>query len=273
MKISKKLQLLSLLLVTITFNACANPKKESNQASSENSANQPTQVKQTVKASSPLHAELNKAKETGKAVFVVVTGTGAADLNKAMSIAKSATTIYKNAVVIQMNRDLPVNADLVSEWGLSGAPLPLILSISPKGYATGGYVLADATADKIAALVPTPKMDEVYAAINNKKSTFIIVSKKSNIDKAGILANCKSAATQLKNNVAIIEIDLADPKEAAFIKQLNLKSAPNTTSVLVLNASGQTTGSFNGKVDAAQLVGAATKVVKSCGSSCSPGGC
>ncbi|HJV79169.1 MAG TPA: hypothetical protein VJ602_12360, partial [Paludibacter sp.] len=237
------------------------------------SANRTAQVKPTVKVSSPLHTELNKAKETGKAVFVVVTGTGATDLNKAMSVAKSATTIYKNAVVIQMNRDLPVNADLVEQWGLSGVPIPLILSISPKGYATGGYVLADAKAEKIAALVPSPKEDDVYAAINNKKSTFIIVSKKSNTDKAGILANCKSAAIQLKNNVAIIEIDLADPKEASFIKQLNLKSAPNTTSVLVLNASGQTTGSFNGKVDAAQLVGAATKIVKSCGSSCSPGGC
>src|SRR5665647_1800038 len=99
MKVSKKLQLLSLLLVAITFNACANPKKESSQASTENSANQPTQVKQTVKASSPLHAELNKAKAAGKAVFVVVTGTGAADLNKAMSIAKSATTIYKLSLI------------------------------------------------------------------------------------------------------------------------------------------------------------------------------
>lgn len=273
MKVSKKLQLLSLLLVVITFNACANPKQESNQANSENSANQQTQVKQTVKSTSPLQSELNKAKAAAKAVFVVVTGTGAAELNKAMSVAKNATTIYKNAVVIQMNRDLPENADLVSEWRLSGAPLPLILSISPKGYATGGYVLAEATAEKIAALVPSPKMDEVYATINNRKPTILVVSKKTNTDKAGILANCKSAATQLKNNVAIIEIDLTDPKEASFIKQLNLKNAPNTTSVLVLNASGQTTGSFSGKVDVAQLVGAATKVVKSCGTSCSPGGC
>jgi Mrp family chromosome partitioning ATPase len=273
MKISKKNQLLTLLLATFTFSACANPNANNKQAVTENSANQQTQAKQTIKAASPLHAELNKAKTDGKAIFVVVTGTGATDINKAMSIAKNAIAISKNATVIQMNRDLPVNEDLVSEWRLSGAPLPLILVISPKGYTTGGYTLADATADKIAALVPSPKMDEVYAAINNKKPSILVISKKSNIDKAGIILNCKSAANQLKNNVSIIEIDSTDPKEAAFIKQLNLKSGLNKTSVLVLNSSGQTTGSFTGKVEVAEIVGAATKVIKSCGTSCSPGGC
>lgn len=273
MKISKKNRLVTLLLASFTFSACANPSTNNKQVAAENSANQQTQVKQTIKAASPLHAELNKAKTDSKAVFVVVTGTGATDINKAMSIAKNATSIYRNATVIQMNKDLPVNEDLVNEWRLSGAPLPLILVISPKGYVTGGYILADATANKIAALVPSPKMDEVYAAINNKKPSILVISKKSNTDKNGILINCKTAANQLKNNVAIIEIDIIDPKEAAFIKQLNLKSEPNKTSVLVLNSSGQTTGSFSGKVEVAEIVGAATKVIKSCGTSCSPGGC
>ena len=273
MKISKKLQLLSLLLVVITSNACANPKTESNAASPESTANQQAQVAKTSNASSALQAELNKAKAGGKAVFVVVTGTGATDLNKAMTIAKGANAIYKNATVIQMNKDLPVNESLVAEWRLAGAPVPLILVLSSKGLPTGGYALADATSQNVAALVPSPKLEQVYAAIENKQPTILVISKKSNTDKAGILANCKSAATQLKNKVSIVEIDLADPKEASFIKQLNLKSEPNKTSVLVLNASGQTTGSFNGKVDAAQLVGAATKVVQSCGTSCSTGGC
>jgi len=276
MKILNKLQLLTLLLATVTtFTACANSNAESKKVDAQKGSPAKSAVAQkTPNASSSLQLELDKAKSAGKAVFVVVTGAGTTGIDKATTIAKGATGIYKKAVVIQMDRDLPINAEFVSKWGLSGAPLPLILSISPKGNATGGYTLAEATAAKIAALVPSPKMDDVYVALYNKKPVFLVVSKKSNIDKAAILNNCKSAVTQLKAKATIVEIDLEDPKEAAFIKQLNLQSATNSTTVMVLNASGRTTGMFNGKVETSELVTAATKVISGgCGSSCSPGGC
>lgn len=276
MKTSNKFRLMALLLaMTTTFSACANSNAENKQASVKKGAQEKTQAEQkSTKANSPLQAELNKAKAAGKAVFVVVTGAGATDVDKATSIAKAAVGINKNAIILKMDRDLPVNAELVSQWGLSGAPLPLILTVSAKGYPTGGYVLADATAEKVAALVPSPKLDDVYAALNAKKPVFLVVSKKSNIDKSAILSSCKSASAKLSGNVAIVEIDLADPKEATFIKILNLQSPTNTTTVMVLNTSGQSTGLFKGKVEAAELVSAATKVVSGgCGTSCAPGGC
>lgn len=276
MKTSNKFRLMALLLaMSTTFSACANSNAENKQASAKKSAQEKTQAEQKIaKASSPLQVELNKAKASGKAVFVVVTGTGATDVEKATSIAKTAVSINKNAIILKLDRDLPANADLVSQWRLSGAPLPLILTVSAKGYPTGGYILADATADKVAALVPSPKLDDVYAAINAKKPVFLVVSKKSNIDKAAILSSCKSASAKLSGNVAIVEIDLADPKETAFIKSLNLQGPTNATTVMVLNTSGQSTGLFKGKVEAAELVSAATKVVSGgCGTGCAPGGC
>lgn len=276
MKTSNKFRLMALLLaMSTTFSACANSNAENKQASSKKSAQEKTQAEQKIaKANSPLQVELNKAKAAGKAVFVVVTGTGATDVEKATSIAKTAVSINKNAIILKLDRDLPANADLVSKWGLSGAPLPLILTVSAKGYPTGGYILADATAEKVAALVPSPKLDDVYAALNAKKPVFLVVSKRSNIDKTAILSSCKSASVKLSGNVAIVEIDLADPKEAAFIKNLNLQNPTNTTTVMVLNTSGQATGVFKGKVEATELVSAATKVVSGgCGTSCAPGGC
>jgi len=276
MKISIKFRLMTLLLATITtFSACTNSNAENKQTSAKKGAQEKVQTEQKKsKANSPLQAELNKAKTAGKAVFVVVTGTGATEVDKATSIAKAAVGIKKNALVMKLDRDLPANAELVNEWGLSGAPLPLILIVSAKGYPTGGYILADATAEKVAALVPSPKLDDVYAALNSKKPVFLVLSKKSNIDKPKMLSSCKSASTQLKGNVAIVEIDITDPKETDFIKSLNLQCPANTTSVMVLNNAGQTTGLFKGKVVAAELVSAATKVVSGCcGTSCAPGGC
>ncbi len=275
MKVSKKLQLLSLLLVVITCNACANPKKESNQVNSQNSANQQAQAKHTAKERSPLHAELDKAKAAGKAVFVVVTGTGAADLNKAMSVAKNATSIYKNAVVIQMNRDLPVNADLVSEWRLAGAPVPLILVISSKGQPTGGYVLADATADKIAALVPSPKLEEVYAAIASSKHAIVVFTKKSFVDKTKVIKIAKDAVFKLNNEAVFVEVDMDDSKENGFMNQLRIDKLSTKASItIVINKQGQVAGTSTTVPDAGKLVTAAkTPVRGGCGPGCGPAGC
>ena len=274
MKVSKKLQLLSLLLVAITFNACANPKKENSQASSENSANQQTQVKQTVKATSPLQAELNQAKAAGKAVFVVVTGTGATDLNKAMTIAKGANAIYKNATVIQMNKDLPINEPLVTEWRLSGAPVPLILVLSSKGMATGGYALADATSANIAALVPSPKMEVVYAAMENKKPAIVVFTKKSHVDKSEVLKIGKDAVAKLKNNAVLVEVDMNDSRETGFMNQLRIDKLSKASVTIVINAQGQVSGTSTTTPDASKLAAAAVAVVKGgCGSGCGPAGC
>ena len=272
MRFKTKCQLISLVIANaFTLNACSNPSTANNKSNDNNTVQQKVVTNQQAgqKTTSNMQAELDKAKKASKAIFVVITGTGATDIDKATTIAKGANGIYKNAIVVTMNRDDATNASLVSEWRLAGAPLPLILVISPKGYPTGGYILAQATAQNIAELVPSPKMDDVYEALNGKKSVFLVISKKSYTDRSKILDNCKSAVSQLQNKASVIEIDLTDTKEAVFIKQLNLKSVPNASSILVLNAAGQTTGTFGGNAETTALVLAANKVVKS---GCCPSG-
>lgn len=276
MKTSGRFRLLALLMaLSITFSACANSNAETKQANSNKSLKEKENPElKSVKNDSRLQTELNNAKASKKAVFLVVTGNGATDVDKAKAIAKAAVNVKNNAIMLLMDKDLPANAELVRKWGLSGAPVPLILTISAKGFPTGGFVLADATADKVATLVPTPKLDDVYEALNAKKPVFLVVSKKTNIDKSAILSACKSASKQLSGNVVIVEIDSTDPKEAAFIKNLNLQSPSNSTTVIVLNTSGQSTGKYNGKVESAELVSATKKVISGgCGTGCAPGGC
>ena len=274
MRNSRRLQLVSLLFTaTCTLIACTDSKATTVNADGKKSADQPAKVAIASRTASPLRTDLNKAKAEGKAVFVVVTGAGATDVAKANTIAKGATGIYKNAIVMEMNKDLAANADLVSEWGLTGAPVPLILSISPKGFPTGGFALENATVENVAALVPSPKLDEVYAGMYSKKPIFLVIFKKSFIDKAGLLKNCEAAAKELKTGATIVEVDIEDPKEASFIQMLKLQSTSTATTIMVFNATGQTTGLFNGKAEAAELVTAATKVVAGCATGCAPGGC
>src|ERR1035437_9337446 len=178
MIILKKCQLLTLLLVNlVAFNACSNSNAENKPTSANNTVLQKVETipNYVLRSTANLQNQLGDAKKAGKAVFVVVTGSGAIDTDKATKIAKGANTIYKNAIVLQMNRNDKANAKLVSQWRLSGAPLPLILVVSPKGFPTGGNVLSAATPQNIAEIVPSPKLDDVYEALNNSKPVFLMV--------------------------------------------------------------------------------------------------
>ena len=223
---------------------------------------------------SKLQTELDNAKKSGKAVFVVVTGTGVKEVINATTIANGAKAIYKNAIVVVLNRDDASNAPLVKEWQLSGATLPLILVISPKGMPTGGYLLAQATSENVAALVPSPKLEEVYAAINSKKPAIVVFTKKTMSDRADVIAECKKTVTKLNGNAVLIEVDMDDIKEVNFMNQLRIDKASKASTTIVINTQGQVAGTSTTMPDATKLAAAATQPVKGgCGPGCGPAGC
>lgn len=203
MRVIKKWQFLTLLLVSASaFNACSNTPAENSQSNAKNDVQQKTEKpqQQPVKTgNSPVQSELDKAKKAGKAVFVLVTGNDVTNADKAMLVAEGAKNIYTNAVIVEMDRDNPDNAQLVKEWRLSGAPLPLILVISSNGMLTGGQVLNRATAENIAAMVPSPKLEQVYAAIAKQKNAIVTFTKKSFADREEVLKECNEAISAMGN--------------------------------------------------------------------------
>ena len=223
---------------------------------------------------SKIQVELDKAKKDGKAVFVVVTGNGVTEIDKATAVAKGANAIYKNSSVLQLDRDDAANSPLVAEWRLAGAPLPLVLVVSPKGQLSGGRILSEATAENIAALIPSPKLEEVYASIAASKPALVVFTKKSLNDRKEVLQECKNAVALLKNNAIVIEVDMDDTNEVNFINQLRIDKASMVTTTLVINTQGQVAGTSTSVPDPAKLASAATAPVKSgCGPGCGPAGC
>lgn len=279
MRMIKKWQILTLLLTNlVTFNACSKAPAENSQVNSKSVDQQKTEkVQQQISKinSSPVQKEIDNAKNAGKAVFVVVTGSGVTNTGEAKTIAKGANEIYKNAIIVEMNRDDAVNESLVTEWRLSGAPLPLILVISSKGVLAGGYVLEDATSENIAAFIPSPKLEKVYESIGNNKYAVIAFTKKTFADRAEVLKECNEAVTMLKDEAVFIEVDMEDKKETSFMQQLRISPLTTKSSVtLVINKQGQVSGQSTTIPDAAKLVAAAKAPVSSgCGPGCGPAGC
>jgi hypothetical protein len=218
----------------------------------------------------PASTELEKAKKDGNAVILVITGFGATELDKAMATAKATCAKVKKLVIIQMNRDESVNSGIVSKFGIASVPLPFLLAISPKGFPVGGFPYTQATPEKLIEALPSPKEDEVIAALSQKQPLLIIVYKKDYADKKDVLANCRNAGNSMKSVPAIIEIDFDDPNEKEFLIQIGVEAIKGKSMIVVSNASGQVTETFEGVTDVEKLKAAAVKVIKS---GCSPGGC
>ncbi len=281
MKKIKVLQFSALLIAsTLTLSACSNSNAGNELTHKEVATTvvqqeaEPDDQGSLQAQGSKLQTELDNAKKSGKAVFVVVTGTGVKEVINATTIANGAKAIYKNAIVVVLNRDDASNAPLVKEWQLSGATLPLILVISPKGMPTGGYLLAQATSENVAALVPSPKLEEVYAAINSKKPAIVVFTKKTMSDRADVIAECKKTVTKLNGNAVLIEVDMDDIKEVNFMNQLRIDKASKASTTIVINTQGQVAGTSTTMPDATKLAAAATQPVKGgCGPGCGPAGC
>lgn len=217
--------------------------------------------------------QIAAAQKAGNAVFLVITGTGAKGLTELVAVANQANKKAKKSTVIQMNRDDAANSELVTKYGLATIAVPFVLVISPKGLAVGGYPAEQATSDALVKLIPSPKYDVVLAAVNDKKPVFIVASKKTFTDKKNAVALCKTAAIKVPNTPVIVEVDMNDANESAFLNQIGVNMLSTGTVIVVVNAAGNITGNFSGTQTAQTLADAAGKVIKSCCPSGAKSGC
>ena len=121
----------------------------------------------------------------------------------------------------------------------------------------GGLPASQATADKLVAMVPSPKKAEILQVLQSGKAVLIDVCPKG--AASGASAACAAACGQLQGKCVTIQIDIDDAAEAGFLTQMNVNLASTEPVTLVVNAQGQLTGTYTGATDVAALVQAATK--------------
>lgn len=227
-----------------------------------------------INANAQVKTEIEKANKAGNVVFLVVTETNK-DVANAKSIAEKANKSYKKSKVITMDMNDKKNSTLISKYRLQGAPMPLILVISKNGTVVGGSPASQVKSDDLVQMIPSPKLENVYEAINSNKHAIVVFTKKSFVDKTEVVKNAKKAVSNLNNEAVFIEVDIDDNKEAGFMKQLGIDKFSTKASVtVVINKQGQVVGTSTTVPDVAKLVSAAKTPVKSgCGPGCGPSGC
>ena len=217
-----------------------------------------------------LTQQLQKAQDNNQAVFLVVTDDGDAKFDKAMQMAGEAQAKVGNAQVLELNRSDASNSELVKQYGVNTAPVPLFLVFAENGMLAGGQLYSQTSSDKLAAAIPSPKKQQVMETLKKGKSAFLVVSSASMEKKSDIVNTCQQACIEMEQNARIIQIDLDDPKEKAFLASLKINTNISEPQTFVINSKGQVTGKFSGDVNADNLVATAKRVVKTGG--CCPGG-
>ena len=215
-------------------------------------------------ASASARKELDSAAKGGKVAFVVVIDQGTAGADQAADMARQAARQVKKSTVVMLDRSDPADADLVAKYRLAGAPVPLILVAARNGVLAGGLPAAQATAEKLVAMVPSPKKAEALLALQSGKAVLLSISRPGMTRQSDARTACAAACGQLEDRCATVQINMDDPAEAAFLTAMKVNLASAEPITLVINAQGQITGTYNGAADVAALVQAATKKVGGC---------
>lgn len=213
--------------------------------------------------------QLAKAKDDNKTVLMVVTdkNTPAEKMN---GLVKESIKDLQNVVIVQMSMDDEKNADLVKEYRLSGAPMPVLLLFSNKGLMMGGMIEDQVTKEAIVNAIPTPKYSDITFALSQGKPVFAVVSNgKFKSDKSA-RELCETAKKEMADKAEVVVIDAEDAKESKLITMLNIKNKLEDTFIIAINGQGIMSGRFDTVPTKADLIAAANKVVQS---GCAPGGC
>ncbi len=211
-----------------------------------------------------VEADLAAATAAGHSVFLVVTEPNAAGIDLARRVTSEAQQVVPDVSIVEMDRTDAANAAVVKRYRLESVPVPLILVVASNGVAAGGARPHLVTANRLAAMVPSPAKASHMKALDEKKASFLVLSREAMTDRAAATKAAADAVTALKGAAVVTSVDLDSEKEAAFVAELKADAKTKVPLVVVFNAKGQATGTFAGVPKVADLVAAATKEIQSC---------
>jgi len=208
--------------------------------------------------------DLDAAAKAGKVAFGLVYDQTAVQLNQAHQLVDEAITRIPGAVKIEIDRGDPANAGFVSKYGLSGAPVPLILVASSTGIIAGGLIAQQGTVDQLVKMVPSPKKAEIIMALSTGNAVFITAYRNSMKSVETVNSACAMACQQMAGKSVQVKVNMDDPAEAGFLTEMKVNVASTEPVTLVANARGQLAGMYTGAMQVADLVTAATKKIGGC---------
>jgi hypothetical protein len=177
------------------------------------------------------------------------------------------------AAWVAIRTDEPGEKAVVDKFGVSRAPLPLVLAVAPNGAITGGFPLK-LTEQNITSAFVSPATGTALKALQARKLVLLCVQPANGqaVTPSGILDF--KADPQYGPATELVSLRADDAAEAKFLNDLRIDPRTTVPVTALLAPPGKLLGSFQGSVSKQQIV-EKLKTNGSCcpGGKCCPGGC
>ena len=232
---------------------------------------------QVVAKPSPCQAIIDQAAAANKYVFVVFWKDQSPQLDKAWAALKPAVaSMADKAVFVSIQITNPVEKKIVDKYGVSRAPMPLVLAIASSGAVTKGFTKTFNEKELRTAFV-SPCKEQCLKALQGRKLVLVCFTERAD-PKAPLTVpeGVKDFKADKRFGPAteVVLVDAQDENEATFLKELEIGKQASKPMTAFLAPPGALIGTFGDVSKDVFVAKLAAAMSNSCGGGkCGPGGC
>ena len=163
---------------------------------------------------------------------------------------------------------------IVDHFGVSRAPMPLVLAIAPNGAVMGGYPTSFNESQLLQAF-GSPAMERTLKALQDRKLVLICIQNQSTQSNQAALQGVNEfrADPQFGPATEVVTFDPADPAEAPFLSRLQIDPTVTVAQTVMMVPPGSVVGKFMAGTTKTMLL-SKLQTSGACGpGGCGPGGC
>lgn len=178
------------------------------------------------------------------------------------------------ALAAAVNVSDPKEKEIVKQFGVDRAPMPLVLAVAPNGAVTGGFP-TKFTEEQLQNAFATPGMQECLKHLQSRKLVFLCFqnSKTKSNEAANKGVNEFKADPKFGQATEIVRVDPSDKAEQKLAADFKVDPKTPEAVTVFLAPPGSPLAVYTGATDKNAMVTKLTSAMSSCGSGCGPGGC
>lgn len=195
------------------------------------------------------------------------------DQMKAAIVGVMAQT-DQSILIYEASKSSGADADLIAQYKIDRAPMPLLMVIGPNGAVLGGFPKS-VTADKLAkSLAPPLTMDVLKSVQQQKMAVVLLQNSKTKFNaESSRTANDLAYDKRFLGSVEVIKADPSDPKNRDFLANAKIASAVATATIVLIAPPGIVAGVFPGNATKDSIISSLSSGGACGAGACGPKGC
>ena len=223
-------------------------------------------------------AAIDRAAAAQKYVFLFFWRDKTPQTDKAWSVLQPAVAnMADSAEVVSIQITDPAEKQVVDKYGVTRAPMPLVLAVAPCGAITKAFTKTF-DGNQLRAAFVSPCMQRCLKALQSRKLVLACVVDQANPqDPVTIPKGVEDFRADAKFGSAteIVLVNARDQGEAALLRDFQVDPRAQKPVIVFLAPPGSVIGKFDGTTTKQQLLAklASAQSNPCAGGKCGPGGC